>query len=132
MRVFAVIFLICVQFSASAQNLLLSGKVTDSKNNPLPFASVFVKGTTIGTNTNADGIYNLRLKEGNYEIVYQYVGYKKEIKSVELNSNTSVNVILQSDNYQLKEVEVKAGEDPAYAVIRQAIKKRRFYLNQVD
>lgn len=132
MRVFAIIILMLVQFSASAQNLLLSGKVTDSKNNPLPFASVFVKGTTIGTNTNADGVYNLRLKEGSYEIVYQYVGYKKEIKSVELNSNTTVNVILQSDNYQLKEVEVKAGEDPAYAVIRQAIKKRRFYLNQVD
>jgi hypothetical protein len=111
---------------------MVSGKVTDSKNNPLPFASILVKGTTIGTNSNADGVYNLRLKPGQYEIIFQYVGYKKESKTIEVNADATLNMVLQSDNYQLKEVSVTAGEDPAYAVIRQAIKKRKFYLNQVN
>ncbi|MBP7808234.1 MAG: carboxypeptidase-like regulatory domain-containing protein [Bacteroidia bacterium] len=132
MRILILISFFCLQFSVHAQTFVLSGKITDSKNNALPFASVFVKGTTIGTNTNADGQYTLRLKPGNYEIVFQYVGFKKEIKPVNLTADYLLNVTLQSDNYQLKEVQITAGEDPAYAVIRQAIKKRKFYLNQVD
>jgi hypothetical protein len=132
MRILSLIFIICFQFSSYAQTFVLSGKVTDSKNNALPFASVFVKGTTIGTNTNADGLYTLRLQPGDHEIIFQYVGYKKEDRKVNINANQSLNITLQSDNYQLKEVQITAGEDPAYAVIRQAIKKRKTYLNQVN
>ncbi len=132
MRILAFIFIFCLQFSSHAQTFILSGKVTDSKNNALPFASVFVKGTTIGTNTNADGQYTLRLKPGQHEIIFQYVGFKKEDKVVNISADQSLNIILVSDNYQLKEVQITAGEDPAYAVIRQAIKKRKTYLNQVN
>lgn len=132
MRVIVLFFLFLSQFSFHAQTFVLSGKVADSKNNPLPFASVFVKGTTIGTNTNADGLYTLRLQPGPHEIIFQYVGYKKENRTINITANQSLNVTLQSDNYELKEVQVTAGEDPAYAVIRQAIKKRRTYLNQVE
>lgn len=132
MRILSLVFIICLQFSTHAQTFILSGKVTDSKSNALPFASVFVKGTTIGTNTNVDGLYTLRLQPGDHEIIFQYVGYKKEERKVNITANQSLNITLQSDNYQLKEVQITAGEDPAYAVIRQAIKKRKTYLNQVN
>ncbi|HWY11781.1 MAG TPA: DUF5686 and carboxypeptidase regulatory-like domain-containing protein, partial [Bacteroidia bacterium] len=132
MRVLFLFFLSCFQFSLYAQTFILSGKITDTKGNALPFASVIVKGTTIGTNSNVDGLYTLRLKPGQHEIIFQYVGYKKEDKIVNISSDESLNVILESDNYQLKEVQISAGEDPAYAVIRQAIKKRKYYLNQVN
>jgi hypothetical protein len=115
-----------------AQTFVLSGKVSDGKNESLPFASVFVKGTTIGTNTNANGNYTLKLAPGEYQIVYQYIGYKKVIKSVKIEQNFTLNAILSADSYELKEVTVKAGEDPAYPIIRKAIKKRKFYLNQVS
>lgn len=115
-----------------SQVYTLSGKITDNKNNGLSFASVMIKGTTIGTTGNADGLYTLKLKPGHHEIVFQYVGYKKEVKSVNINSDINLNVILSPENYELKEVVIKAGEDPAYEVIRQAIKKRKFYLNQVN
>ncbi|MGZ3931237.1 MAG: DUF5686 and carboxypeptidase regulatory-like domain-containing protein [Bacteroidia bacterium] len=119
-------------FSLSAQLYTLSGKITDSKNNPLPFASVIIKGTTNGTNSNADGKYSLRVKPGQYEIVFQYVGYRKEVKSVIISGDATLDAVMVSDNYELKEVVIKAGEDPAYEVIRQAIKKRKFYLKQVN
>lgn len=115
----------------AAQLFTLSGRITDSKKNALPFASVLIKGTTNGTNSNVDGFYSLKVKPGQYEIVYQYVGYKKEVKSVTISGDVSLDVAMTADNYELKEVVIKAGEDPAYAVIRQAIKKRKFYLNQV-
>jgi len=132
MRISVLVSLFFFVFCSPAQTFVLSGKVSDSKNSALPFASVFVKGTTIGTNTNADGLYTLRLQPGKHEIIFQYVGFKKESREVNIEANQVLNVVLQSDNYQLKEVQITAGEDPAYAVIRQAIKKRKTYLNQVN
>jgi hypothetical protein len=123
--------LVCSNFLA--QNFYtISGKISDDKKQPLSFSSVMVKGTTIGTNSNADGFYNLKLPEGTYELLFQYVGYKKKTEKITINSNTTLNISLMPESYELKEVVVKDGEDPAYEVIRQAIKKRKFYLNQVD
>ena len=44
---------------ASAQTRTVSGKVTDSKGDGVPSATVLVKGTTTGTTTKADGTYSL-------------------------------------------------------------------------
>ena len=111
----------------------ISGKVTDENNSPLAFASVYVNGTTTGVTTNLDGNYSLSLSAGNYEIVCAYVGYIKKSETISLsNSNLVLNFQLQSAALQLKGVDVKAGEDPAYAVIRAAIKKRSYYLNQIE
>lgn len=126
------ILLYFLSYSIFAQTFTLSGKVTDTKNNALPFASVVVKGTTMGTNSNVDGFYHLKLQAGTYEIIFQYIGYKKETKSITLNADATLDASLADDSYQLKEVMVKAGEDPAYEVIRQAIKKRKYYLKQVN
>ncbi len=117
---------------AFAQLYSLSGKITDDKKNSLPFAAVLVKGSGTGTNSNADGFYNIKLAAGTYDIIFQYVGYKREIRQVEIKADTKLDVVLQSEAYELKEVVYKAGEDPAYAVIRQAIKKRKYYLSQVN
>jgi hypothetical protein len=116
----------------SGQTYVLTGTILDNKSNPLPFASVMVRGTTIGTNSNSEGEYAIRLKPGQYDIMFQYVGHKKEVKTINLEKDIRMNVILQPEHYELKEVTIKSDEDPAYAVIRQAIKKRKFYLNQVN
>lgn len=115
-----------------AQTYVVSGKISDEKRQGLPFSSVMVKGTTIGTNANVDGEYTLKLQSGEYDLVYQYVGYKKKIEHVSVSQNTIKNISLSPESYELKEVIIKDGEDPAYAVIRQAIKKRKYYLNEVD
>ena len=117
----------------SAQAVVISGKVTDEKSQPAPFASVFVKGTTTGTTTNMDGMYTLDLKPGSYELVFRYIGYKQHIENIEIgNARVVLNVQLSPENINLKEVTVSADEDPAYEVIRQAQKKRKFYLQQVE
>ncbi len=126
------IFIILFFTNYYAQTFNVSGKICDEKNNPLPFSSVMVKGTTIGTNANADGLYSLKLNAGTYELIYQYVGYKKKYQNIVIDANKTLNINLNSDSYNLKEVIITDGEDAAYAVIRQAIKKRKFYLNQVN
>lgn len=126
------LFLVLFSMVLSAQQVLVSGKITDEKNQALSFSSVLVKGSTQGTNANADGFYSLKLAPGTYELIFQYVGYKKKVEKIIVDGNTIKNVALSLESYELKEVVIKDGEDPAYAVIRAAIKKRKFYLNEVN
>jgi len=133
MRYLVFLFLnLFLTLHAVAQSFVVSGKISGAKGEALSFASVLVKGTNLGTNANADGIYTLKLPAGNYQLVFQYVGYRKKTESVVVESNTVYDVSLSPESYELKEVVVSDGEDPAYAVIRQAIKKRRTYLNEVN
>ena len=131
-RIIYFIVLLVSSGNLLAQYFTISGKITDGNNQSLPFSSVQVKGTTQGTNANADGFYSLKLQAGTYDLIFQYIGYKKKVETIIVNANDIKNVVLNPESYELKEVVVKDGEDPAYAVIRAAIKKRKFYLREVD
>jgi hypothetical protein len=112
----------------------ISGKVTDDSGKPVPFASVYLNGTSIGTTANADGEYSLDVKTGEYDLVFRSIGFKLLSKKVSvINAPLKIDAILQPESYQLKEATVKAdAEDPAYEIIRKAQKKRKSYLNQVE
>jgi hypothetical protein len=125
---FILLFTVCY-----TQAAIIRGKVTNERGEALSFASVFIKGTTNGTTTNAAGQYHLDVPAGTYTLVCQYMGYRKEEKQINVTgADLEVSFILVPLSLQIKEVIVKSGgEDPAYAIIRQAIRKRSFYLDQV-
>lgn len=127
-------FFLCFFLVSYAQAALITGKVTDENNQPLPFVVVYVDGTTYGTTANVDGIYSLDLKPGNYTIDFQMIGYSLHQEKVEMGaSNITRNVTLQAEGIKINEVTINGNaEDPAYAIIRQAIEKRKFYLEQVE
>lgn len=120
-------------YSLLAQAAAIRGKVTDDKGIALPYATVLIKGTTNGTTANAQGQYHLELPAGSYTIVCQYLGFKKQEQAVTLaTTDVPLDFIMQPLSLQVKEVVIKSGgEDPAYAIIRQAIKKRPYYRQQV-
>jgi len=119
--------------SAFSQQVTISGKITDDNNNAVPFASVYIKNTTKGTSANSEGGYILQLKPGVYEVQYKAVGYKQESHKIDITTSQVLNVALKTETYQLKDVVVKAsGQDPAYSIIRKAIKRRKEHLNEVD
>ncbi len=127
---FVLFFCICI--NAFGQQVSLSGKVTDSGGKPVPFASIYIKNTTNGVSANSEGDYAINLQPGKYEVQYKAVGYKQDTRSVDLSGNTVINVVLSAEIYQLKTVTINAtGEDPAYAIIRKAIKRRRAHLDEV-
>jgi len=120
---------------AWAQNQGVSGLITDENNDPMPFASVQVKGTTRGTTSNQEGQFVLALPNGQYTLVFQFVGYQRATRKVTVSSNqfTTVNVKMTAEVYQLEAVSISAdAEDPAYAIIRNAQDKRKQYLNEVE
>ncbi len=111
----------------------ISGKITDIEGNPLSFASVTIKGTNKGVNANNAGTYSINLNSGNYTIVCQFVGYTKVEKQITVtDENQVVDFVLSLQGLTMDEVIIKKGEDPAYEIIRNAIKKRSYYNNQVD
>ncbi len=118
-------------FQASAGTI--TGLVTDNNGKPLPYASISIKGTNRGVTSNSIGKYSINLAPGEYSVVCQYVGYGTIEKKITVASEDQVvNFTLSIQELTLSEVVVKRGEDPAYEIIRQAIKKRSYYNNQVD
>ncbi|WP_455591902.1 SusC/RagA family TonB-linked outer membrane protein [Bacteroides sp.] len=76
-----------------------------SEGEPLPGASVLVKGTSVGTVTDLDGHYSISVPSG-ATLVFSFVGLKSHEEKV--NGRTVINVELQSDSKELEEVMVVA------------------------
>ncbi len=78
-------------FSIYAQKVNLSGSVTEKESgDPLFGVNVYLKGTTIGTVTTADGTFILKnIKPGDYEVVVSCLGYKRIIDTLSLKSDVS-------------------------------------------
>jgi hypothetical protein len=111
----------------------LSGRVTGNNGEAVSYGAVYVKGTTKGTTTNADGYYSFEVDPGSYTIVFQAMGYAQKQLVVDLSKgNFTLDVVLASTSIQMKEAVITDGEDPAYAIIRNAQKKRKYYLGQVE
>lgn len=120
------ILFVLVQLSLWANTV--SGVISSAANqSPLPFSSVLVKGTTKGASANSNGFYSLLLEPGKYTLVFQFIGYQSQEKNIVVaNQPIKLDVFLVNQTYQLNEVIVKTGgEDPAYAIIRNAIDKRK-------
>ena len=79
----------------------VTGVVSDS-NGPLPGASVVVKGTTNGTQTDFDGNYSLSNVDSNATLVFSYIGFATQ--EIAVNGQTTINVTLQEDAQALDEV----------------------------
>src|ERR1700761_7933186 len=132
MKLYLSLLLFVLLGSNAIAQVNITGKIKDDHNNPVPFATIYVRNTTIGTSANGEGDYTLQIKPGQYEVLYKAVGYRQESRKVEVRSNMVLDVILKPESYLLKDVTVSAkGEDPAYAIMRKAIKKRKTYLNEV-
>lgn len=95
--------ILSITFSAMAQDVMVSGKVTDNKGEPLPGVSIAIKGTTDGTITDIDGNYSLSAN-GNAELIFNFVGF--EPQTVSVNNRSTISVIMQEDVKSIDEVVV--------------------------
>ena len=87
--------MILVAGSALAQNIRVSGTVTDSNGDPVPGAAVMLQGSTsVGTATLANGSYSLSVPS-NGTLVVSSVGYKEA--SAPVNGRAVINFVLEDD-----------------------------------
>ena len=89
-----------------AADQVITGKVQDEKGNELAGATVTIKGTSKGTNTDADGNYQINVASADAVLIFSYIGYNKE--EIIVGSKTVINVKLTPGDATLNEVVVTA------------------------
>ena len=130
MKKLLLVFFIFASIRSSAQKIY--GTVFSDKGDLLPYSSVIIKGTSIGTSANNNAKFSFSVTPGPYTVVCQHIGYKTQEKNITVkNEDAEITFIISTQQLDMTEVVVKSGEDPAYEIIRQAIKKRSFYNEQV-
>jgi len=127
------LFLLFLFFANSASAQKIYGTVFSDKGDLLPYASITIKGTSTGTSANDKAKFSFTVAPGTYIVVCQYIGYKTQEKNITVKrEDAELTFIITAQQLDMTEVIVKSGEDPAYEIIRQAIKKRSFYNEQVS
>ncbi|HEX5112218.1 MAG TPA: DUF5686 and carboxypeptidase regulatory-like domain-containing protein, partial [Saprospiraceae bacterium] len=112
----------------------IKGIVVDANGDPLPFASIGVKGSDQGTAANVEGQYQLTLTPGRYTIVVIYLGYSQLDTTINVGAGyTNFKAVLQPESIALPEAIVESSnEDPAYTIMRRAIAKAKYHSMQID
>ena len=99
-----VIFLFSLNIN-SQNNFTFSGYVLDSQTNELVIgASVIIDELNIGTITNSYGFFSITVKEGDYSVKTQNLGYKDDLQIISLNKNIILNIYLTEEVESLDEV----------------------------
>jgi hypothetical protein len=90
---------------AMAQTMQLSGTVTSSEDNlPIPGASVFVKGTTVGAITSADGKFSFAAPSNSQILIVSFIGFRSQ--EVPIDGKKIIDVVLEQDVFKVDEVVV--------------------------
>ena len=107
-RLYITILMSLLCFSLSAQNVVLSGQVTDAASGePLIGVTVYNTERRTGTTTNSQGNYTITLPSGKaLELVFSYVGYVSERQTLTLTHDLKVNIQLRQGTQNLSEVQV--------------------------
>jgi len=119
---FAIIILIFT--SAYCQVYSISGKVVNERNNePLAFVNIVANNSNIGTSTDIDGKFTIRHNQPLNSLKITYIGYQTKI--IDNFSKTDYLLIkLKETAFQLSEVKIVAGENPAHRIIRNVLANR--------
>jgi len=110
-----------------SQTFSLSGKIQDKDTGrPLSYANVRILNSSLGTASNIEGKYEIKLPAGNYKFITSYIGYKTDTISITISSEMrDVNFNLIQTDITLPEIVVLPGENPALEIIRKAIERKK-------
>jgi hypothetical protein len=130
----ALLSLLCSFFIAPVWAQGICGRITNAQSEPIPFTNVYVPQLSTGTTSNVEGNYQLKLPQGTWKVLFQYLGY--QTRSLELTIGETIQVInmqLFTQEYRIPEIKVLAsGEDPGYYIMRRAVALAPYYQKQVS
>ena len=108
-----------------AQSTRVKGTVTDIKTGEIiPLGNVFFSGTTIGITSDFDGGYSIETREDVDELSASCVGYFPETIKIKKGTFNTVNFRLQAHVFNLDEISVTPGENPAHAILKNVNKNK--------
>lgn len=112
--------------SGFSQKTVVHGKVRDASNgDPIPFANVIFKGTTIGITTKFDGTYYIETTQQVDSVVASYIGYKQKSFVIESGVEQKLDFQLFEEIVNLEEIVFVAEENPAFAIMRNVVSNKK-------
>jgi len=119
-------FLLLLSFASllQAQNLVVKGVVKDRKSkNPLAFVNITTTDGSRGVTTDIDGKFKISLKPETCCLKLTYVGYETLNYTIKKSKKTQ-QILLKEKTYELSEVEIFPGVNPAHRIIQNVIDNR--------
>ncbi|MCL2728147.1 MAG: DUF5686 and carboxypeptidase regulatory-like domain-containing protein [Bacteroidales bacterium] len=114
----------------------LTGRVADKRQEPIPHVTVYISDLQQGIVTNGEGVFELAVPQGSYNLVIVCMGYQTARISWQSEPKTVgqlKTILLEEAEYQLPPVIVTAKkEDPAMTIMRRAIGMAPYYRNLVQ
>lgn len=110
----------------------ISGVISDSNGEPLPFASIYIKNSTYGVSSNAFGEYFIELEDGQYTIIYSYIGFKNFEKTIKLKDHSQkIDIQLFAEEQNLIEYEVVSNtRNKALEIINEVKKNKKKFIHR--
>jgi hypothetical protein len=103
----------------------VNGRVADAQTfEPVAFADIIFKGTTIGVKTDFDGSYSLSGNTHSDSIVISFMGYEIQTIGIKQDTIQTINIQLHPALYAIQEVRITPGENPAHLILRKFWKNR--------
>ena len=90
--------------SVTQERKTVTGVVTENGSETLPGVAVSIKGTSMGTSTDADGKYSLNVESNSAVLVFSYIGMKTQ--EITVGNRTTLNVNMEGDTEILEEIVV--------------------------
>jgi TonB-linked SusC/RagA family outer membrane protein len=142
-KAFCTLVALLLTFGANAQqSAQITGRILSNfDQEPLPGASIIVKGSTYGTVSNEDGKFSLSLNEGRSTLIISFIGFLKVEKEVVVPYNGELEIYLDPDDFTLGEVEIvstgyeqlpKERATGSFVLMDEALLNRRFSTNILD
>ena len=119
--------LVCLfSLSANAQTYKCAGKVIDnSSKEGVPFCSVFLKDSNIGTYSDENGFFELEADFSFDKIYITSIGYEEQVVNIDVHDPKSLNISLIPISHVLMTAVVYAGENPAHPIIKKVIANKK-------
>ena len=119
------LILIFLLFSATlgqAQTRIFGNVIDSNSGEALPFVSVYIKNSSIGTTTDINGYYNIKLTKVPDSLTVSFIGYLTQSKAIKKDLIAQeINVALVTSSVSLNEILITPGENPAFLIMRQVM-----------
>lgn len=113
---------------ATYAQTIIKGRVFDTESTPLAGANVYLKNTTIGTQSDLDGYFEFKAKAGDYILTVSYTGFLATNKKVEVTEEEDLNfnIVLNTSTEALEAVSIQ-GKSKA-----QQLKEKAFEIDVIE
>ncbi len=113
---FLLLIFLSVSSGVFSQQLFTGTIVDGTRDEPIPYATVFLTNTTFGVSANEEGRFSLNVPKGNFDVIVRMLGYEPltfSLNTAEIKQQ-GYRIMLQPMEDELDEIEVEDKRDPAW------------------